>query len=176
MTVNAARHGDIGTAAAAPSPPPPLALRIVDIQHAQAKPLPGLDPCFSPLTGEALEQIPVIRIYGATPAGQKACLHLHGVSHRRCAHYVALCHTSSWTGASAAVPLSRLPAQQAHGLHQALQRTLRHAAAQVLPYFYIPYDEDLPLDPDGARAWLRDLARGIDLAMQIGASVRNPSS
>ena len=95
MTVNAARHGDIGMAAAAPSPPPPLALRIVDIQHAQAKPLPGLDPCFSPLTGEALEQIPVIRIYGATPAGQKACLHLHGVSHRRCAHYVALWHTSS---------------------------------------------------------------------------------
>lgn len=90
MTVNAtaARHGDGGTsaAAAAPSPPPPLALRIVDIQHAQAKPLPGLDPCFSPLTGEALELVPVIRIYGATPAGQKACLHLHGVRHRRCAH------------------------------------------------------------------------------------------
>jgi hypothetical protein len=48
--------------------------------------------------------------------------------------------------------------------------------AQVLPYFYIPYDEDLPLDPDGARAWLRDLARGIDLAMQIGTSVRTTSS
>jgi hypothetical protein len=49
--------------------------------------------------------------------------------------------------------------------------TAGHAAAQVLPYFYIPYDEDLPLDADGARAWLRDLARGIDHAMQIGASV-----
>lgn len=74
------------------------------------------------------------------------------------------------------MPLSRLPARQAHGLHQALQRTLMRAAAQVLPYFYIPYDEDLPLDQDGARAWLRDLARGIDLAMQIGASVRTTSS
>lgn len=41
----------------------------------------------------------------------------------------------------------------------------------MLPYFYIPYDEDLPLDPDGARAWLRDLARSIELAMQLGAPV-----
>jgi hypothetical protein len=46
-----------------------------------------------------------------------------------------------------------------------------HTAAQVLPYFYVPYDDDLPQDADGARAWLRDLARGIDLAMQIGAAV-----
>lgn len=73
-----ARPGSGGTAAGT-SQAPPLTVRIVDIQHALAKPLPGLDPCFSPLTGEALELVPTIRIYGATPAGQKLCLHLHGV-------------------------------------------------------------------------------------------------
>jgi hypothetical protein len=89
MAVNstAAHRRDSGAMAAAAadaSQPPPLALRIVDIQHALAKPLPGLDPCFSSLTGEALELVPVVRIYGATPAGQKACLHLHGVRSSFC--------------------------------------------------------------------------------------------
>ncbi len=57
----------------------PFVLRIVDIGYVMAKPLPGVDECFVPLSGEAATQTPVIRIYGATPAGQKALLHLHGV-------------------------------------------------------------------------------------------------
>lgn len=79
MPGNAAAHAGSGGATAGACQVPPLALRIVDIQHALSKPLPGLDPCFSPLMGEALELVPTIRIYGATPAGQKLCLHLHGV-------------------------------------------------------------------------------------------------
>ena len=63
-----------------PSPPAgPFVLRIVDIGYAMAKPLPGVDACIVPLSGEAATQVPVVRIYGATPAGQKALLHLHGV-------------------------------------------------------------------------------------------------
>ena len=42
---------------------------------------------------------------------------------------------------------------------------------QVLPYFYIPYDDDLPMEAAEARAWLGNLSRGIELAMQIGAPV-----
>jgi hypothetical protein len=54
-------------------------IRLVDIDHGMVQPLPGFDACFSPLNGEAVKLMPVIRIYGATPAGQKTLLHLHGV-------------------------------------------------------------------------------------------------
>eukprot|EP00208_Stichococcus_sp_RCC1054_P007354 CAMPEP_0206147664 /NCGR_PEP_ID=MMETSP1473-20131121/34131_1 /ASSEMBLY_ACC=CAM_ASM_001109 /TAXON_ID=1461547 /ORGANISM="Stichococcus sp, Strain RCC1054" /LENGTH=56 /DNA_ID=CAMNT_0053544689 /DNA_START=234 /DNA_END=400 /DNA_ORIENTATION=+ len=39
--------------AAGPLPVGPFVMRIVDIQHAMAKPLPGVDACFVPLSGEA---------------------------------------------------------------------------------------------------------------------------
>ena len=64
-----------------PSPPAgPFVVRIVDLDYQMVRPVPGLDVCYSSLAGEAVALVPVVRIFGATPAGQKTCLHLHRVS------------------------------------------------------------------------------------------------
>uniref|UniRef100_A0A1D1Y8K7 DNA polymerase zeta catalytic subunit n=1 Tax=Anthurium amnicola TaxID=1678845 RepID=A0A1D1Y8K7_9ARAE len=67
-----------------PSPPssvssPVFSIRIVSLDYYMAAPIPGLDFCDSPcFPGRRVEEVPVIRIYGSTLAGQKACLHVHG--------------------------------------------------------------------------------------------------
>ena len=81
------------------SPPPPFSMRIVTIDHYMARPLPQLvlphphlfstrslisplfqqDCVFAPLHGKAIQQVPVTRLFGVTPGGQKACMHVHRV-------------------------------------------------------------------------------------------------
>ncbi|KAL6657151.1 hypothetical protein ACP70R_004931 [Stipagrostis hirtigluma subsp. patula] len=61
------------------TPTPVLSVRIVSLDYYMAPPLPGLDLSRSPFHGEEVEEVPVIRIYGSTPAGQKTCLHVHRV-------------------------------------------------------------------------------------------------
>ena len=63
-------------------PPGPFVVRIVDLDYQMVRPVPGLDVCYSSLAGEAVDRVPVVRIFGATPAGQKCCVHLHRVSVR----------------------------------------------------------------------------------------------
>jgi hypothetical protein len=62
-----------------PTPPEPITLRIVSLDHYMASPVPGIDVFWSELEGVAVHKVPVVRIFGATPGGQKSCLHLHGV-------------------------------------------------------------------------------------------------
>uniref|UniRef100_A0A0E0EFX5 DNA polymerase zeta catalytic subunit n=1 Tax=Oryza meridionalis TaxID=40149 RepID=A0A0E0EFX5_9ORYZ len=70
-------------AAASSSPPgtasPVLSVRIVSLDYYMAPPLPGFDFSYSQFHGGEVEEVPVIRIYGSTPAGQKTCLHIHRV-------------------------------------------------------------------------------------------------
>lgn len=42
-----------------------------------APPIPDVDICYSSFQGGDVSEVPVIRIYGSTLAGQKTCLHIH---------------------------------------------------------------------------------------------------
>ncbi|KAI3448610.1 hypothetical protein Pfo_005275 [Paulownia fortunei] len=61
------------------SQPQVFSVRIVSIDYYMAPPIPGLDISYSTFHGGKVNEVPVIRIYGSTPAGQKTCLHIHRV-------------------------------------------------------------------------------------------------
>ncbi|KAK7337781.1 hypothetical protein VNO77_18368 [Canavalia gladiata] len=54
-----------------------FSVRIVSIDYYMAPPIPGTDICYSSFHGGKVNEVPVIRVYGSTPAGQKTCLHIH---------------------------------------------------------------------------------------------------
>ncbi|XP_069090700.1 DNA polymerase zeta catalytic subunit isoform X2 [Pleurodeles waltl] len=57
-----------------------FSVRIVTADYYLAAPLDGLDVCRARGSEEKSgRRVPVVRIFGATPAGQKTCLHLHGI-------------------------------------------------------------------------------------------------
>ncbi|XP_054900495.1 DNA polymerase zeta catalytic subunit [Poeciliopsis prolifica] len=56
-----------------------FAVRIVTADYYLTSPIKGLDVCYSEFRENEVKKVPVVRIFGATPAGQKTCLHLHGV-------------------------------------------------------------------------------------------------
>ncbi|XP_073349522.1 DNA polymerase zeta catalytic subunit isoform X2 [Pagrus major] len=56
-----------------------FAVRIVTADFYLASPIKDLDVCYSEFRESGVKKVPVVRIFGATPAGQKTCLHLHGV-------------------------------------------------------------------------------------------------
>jgi hypothetical protein len=62
--------------------PEHFSLRLVDMDYIMAKPVEGLDVCSSEIrSNEPVSRVPVMRVFGSTPSGQRACLHLHQVSH-----------------------------------------------------------------------------------------------
>lgn len=54
-----------------------FSVRIVSIDYYMSPPIPDLDIFYSSFQGGKVKEVPVIRIYGSTPAGQKTCLHIH---------------------------------------------------------------------------------------------------
>ncbi|KAH1071525.1 hypothetical protein GYH30_008183 [Glycine max] len=54
-----------------------FSIRIVTIDYYMAPPIPDADICYSSFHGGKVNEVPVIRVYGPTPAGQKTCLHIH---------------------------------------------------------------------------------------------------
>lgn len=48
-----------------------FSVRIVTADYYMASPLPGLDICQSPLTQLPVKKVPVVRVFGATPAGKR---------------------------------------------------------------------------------------------------------
>ncbi|XP_069370752.1 DNA polymerase zeta catalytic subunit isoform X2 [Paralichthys olivaceus] len=56
-----------------------FAVRIVTADYYVARPVKDLDVCYSDFRESDVKKVPVVRIFGATPAGQKTCLHIHGV-------------------------------------------------------------------------------------------------
>ncbi|XP_045493795.1 DNA polymerase zeta catalytic subunit [Colias croceus] len=58
---------------------PEFSVRIVVCDSYLTKPLPGIDVIYSEFRGSDIKQVPILRIFGSTPDGRKACLHVHGV-------------------------------------------------------------------------------------------------
>ncbi|XP_028253994.1 DNA polymerase zeta catalytic subunit isoform X2 [Parambassis ranga] len=64
-----------------------FSVRIVTADYYLASPIKDLDVCYSEFRENDVKKVPVVRIFGATPAGQKTCLHLHGVFPYICVPY-----------------------------------------------------------------------------------------
>jgi len=56
-----------------------ISVRLVVVDHYMSEPVAGLDPLVSDFRGYNIRKVPIIRVFGSTTAGQKVCLHLHGI-------------------------------------------------------------------------------------------------
>ena len=51
--------------------------RIVNIDYYLAAPIRGLDVCYSEQRACDVSKVPVLRVYGATPAGRPICIYIY---------------------------------------------------------------------------------------------------
>ncbi|XP_052808091.1 uncharacterized protein LOC128236972 isoform X1 [Mya arenaria] len=56
-----------------------FSVRIVSTDHYMATPIRGLDVTYADQRATEVKKVPVVRIFGSTPSGQKTCMHVHGV-------------------------------------------------------------------------------------------------
>lgn len=90
-----------------------FSVRIVTADYYMASPLPGLDTCQSPLTQLPVKKVPVVRVFGATPAGkrERAGAGARAPGRRGCppsAHSRARRRRRPSTGSLRSLPCSRL--------------------------------------------------------------------
>ena len=60
-----------------------ISVRIVTMDYYMATPSTDVnnhfDPVYSMFRSAPIKKVPILRVFGTTPAGQKACLHIHGI-------------------------------------------------------------------------------------------------
>uniref|UniRef100_UPI00089DAC9D DNA polymerase zeta catalytic subunit n=1 Tax=Ciona intestinalis TaxID=7719 RepID=UPI00089DAC9D len=56
-----------------------FSLRAVSVDSYMAKPVENLDVTFSEFKKSKVTQVPVLRVFGSTPAGQTTCMHIHRI-------------------------------------------------------------------------------------------------
>lgn len=54
-----------------------FSMRIVNLDTITKQPTEGLDICWNKYLGNAVERVPVLRLFGTTGLGQKCCMHVH---------------------------------------------------------------------------------------------------
>ena len=57
-----------------------ISVRLVTMDHYMTAPINAdLDPVYSSFRSAVIQRVPVLRVFGPTVAGQKTCLHIHGI-------------------------------------------------------------------------------------------------
>ena len=60
-----------------------ISVRLITMDHYMSSPSSDtsndFDPVYSMFRSATIQRVPVLRVFGTTAAGQKACLHIHGI-------------------------------------------------------------------------------------------------
>ncbi|XP_074033298.1 DNA polymerase zeta catalytic subunit isoform X2 [Leptinotarsa decemlineata] len=54
-------------------------VRIISLDSCMSAPVQGLDVMYSDFRGSSINQVPILRLFGSIPTGEKICVHIHGV-------------------------------------------------------------------------------------------------